>query len=297
MPESLMLRQQLRESINAEIVARTAAHQARLAQVNVGRAALAAGAPGSPLVMLAHGDSWFDYPLDGNGPAFGTTDVIQQLGSLGAINPIILNISHYGDASTDEMSLPKQQRMIQALQDPKNWGPSHGPDAILVSCGGNDMAGDQFCIFLDQAGSGGDGLDNARFAGVLGMVKAGFLDLFDFRDRHAPGVPIFAHCYDFPIPNGVHPICAGPWLQPSLNFAGWTDVAQGTAVVRRALLGFKAMLAELAAVQGNNFVLVDTQGTLAVADWANELHPFPDGFKKVAGKFVDALKSAFPNRI
>ncbi|HTS93565.1 MAG TPA: hypothetical protein VMG55_16245 [Stellaceae bacterium] len=297
MTESLMLRRQLRQSIDDEIAQRTADHQARMARLAVGRAGLAATAPGSPLVMLAHGDSWFDYPLDGNGPTFGTTDVIHQLGSMGAVNPIILNISHHGDASTDEMSLPKQQRLIQALQDPKNWGPSHKPDAILISCGGNDMAGDQFCIFLDQAGPGSDGLDAARFSGVLGMVKASFLDLFDFRDRHATDVPIFAHCYDFPIPNGVHPICAGPWLQPSLTFAGWTDVSQGTDIVRRALLGFKAMLAGLAADAQNQFTLVDTQGTLAASDWANELHPFPTGFQDIAGKFVTALRAAFPNRI
>jgi hypothetical protein len=33
------------------------------------------------------------------------------------------------------------------------------------------------------------------------------------------------------------------------------------------------------------------------ADWANELHPYPQGFQKLAGKFVDALRSKFPGRI
>ena len=49
------------------------------------------------------------------------------------------------------------------------------------------------------------------------MVKASYEDLFLFRDRNAPGVPIFGHCYDFAIPNGKHPICAGPRLLPSLK--------------------------------------------------------------------------------
>jgi hypothetical protein len=43
--------------------------------------------------------------------------------------------------------------------------------------------------------------------------------------------------------------------------------------------------------------LVDTQTTLVASDWANELHPFPDGFKKIAQKFVDALREKFPGRI
>src|SRR5208337_3116017 len=54
------------------------------------------------------------------------------------------------------------------------------------------------------------------------------------------------HCYDFPIPNGIHPACAGPWLKPSLDYCGW-DLAQGTQIVRTALLDFKNLLRGLAA--------------------------------------------------
>ena len=128
------------------------------------------------------------------------------------------------------------------------------------------------------------------------MVKASYQDLFLFRDRNAPNVPIFGHCYDFPIPNGVRPVCAGPWLEPSLTFAGW-NVTQGTAILQQALTAFKAMLLGLAADPTNNFYLVDTQGTLVPSDWANELHPFPAGFKKPAANFVDALRAKFPGRI
>jgi len=298
MRKSILLRQQLSESIKAEIAERTQAHQAKVAALKTARArprAVGAAPPAAPLVMLAHGDSWFDYPLDGNGLALSDTDVIAQLQSLGNINPAIHNISHYGDATTEEMAWPKQERLIQSLQDPANWVGGL-PDAILFSGGGNDIAGDQFAIFLDYAASGGPGLDAARFQGVLDMVEASYRDLFLFRDRNAPGVPIFGHCYDFPIPNGVHPVCAGPWLAPSLTFAGW-NVTQGTAILHQALVDFRSMLAALAADPENRFTLVDTQGTLAAGDWANELHPFPEGFRKIAAKFVDALRAHFPGRI
>src|ERR1700722_9223857 len=175
------------------------------------------------------------------------------------------------------MSLPKQERMIEALQDPDNWLGGGQPDAILFSGGGDDIAGDQFCIYLDYARPGATGLNAQRFQGVLDMVEASYLDLFEFRRRYAPGVPVFAHSYDFPVPNGVHPDCAGPWLKPSLDFCGW-DVTQGTAIVRQALISFKNMLAQLASDPANNFTLIDTQGQLVPSDWANELHPFPDGF-------------------
>ncbi len=295
---SLLLRRQMRDAVDSEIADRVARHQSTIARLKSARSAITAAGiqVAKPLVMLAQGDSWFDYPLNGNSLTLSDTDIIAQLQGMGTINPVIANISHYGEASTDEMSLPKQQRMIQLLQDPSNWLEQGKPDAMLFSAGGNDIAGDQFCIFLDDVVSSATGLDAQRFQEALGMVEASYRDLFDFRDRYAPGVPIFAHCYDFPLPTGVHPDCVGPWLKPSLDYAGW-NFAQGTAICRQALIDFRALLVGLAGDAANLFFLVDTQGVLAPADWANELHPYPAGFRKLSGKFVDALRVVFPGRI
>jgi hypothetical protein len=49
------------------------------------------------------------------------------------------------------------------------------------------------------------------------------------------------------------------------------------------------MLHRLSATPSNLFHVIDTQGTLSAADWANELHPFPAGFAKIAQLFSDAL--------
>ena len=53
-----------------------------------------------------------------------------------------------------------------------------------------------------------------------------------------------------------------------------TRVAQGTPLVHQALQDFKKKLAGFQAVARNNFILVDTQGTLNnpdyAQDWANE---------------------------
>lgn len=299
MRPSVQLRVQMRAAISSEIADRTKAHQASIASLRSTRRRLTqvdspAAASPNPLVLLAHGDSWFDYPLNGNDLSISSTDVIAQLQSMGGNPPRILNVSHHGDATEDEMSLPKQQRLIAALQDPSNWLDSALPDAILFSGGGDDIAGDQFCIFLDYAG-GPDGLDPARFTAALGGVRGDYMDLFAFRNRFASGVPIFAHSYDFPIPNGTHPACVGPWLKPSLDFCGY-NVAEGTEIVHAALAQFKGMLADLAQDPANNFVLVDTQGSLQASDWANELHPYPAGFKTIAGKFLAALAAKFPGR-
>jgi hypothetical protein len=160
--KSIALRRQMNDTIESEIAERVAVHQKRIAQLRAVQTSmqLAAKPAVNPLVMLAQGDSWFDYPLDGNALALADTDIIAQLRGMGTTQPVIVNVAHYGEASTDEMSLPKQQRMIGLLQDPANWL-NGKPDAILFSAGGNDIAGDQFCIFLDNAASSVDGLDAA----------------------------------------------------------------------------------------------------------------------------------------
>lgn len=274
-------------AVQREIAIRAKFHQRRIATAGAGLAA------NPPLVFLAHGDSWFDYPLIDNGPFPGDTDVIHHLRQMGSINPLIVNMSHHGDSTVDEMSLSKQQRVIATLQDSTNWLVTGKPDAILFSGGGNDIAGEQFLIYLQtKANATGNGLAIDRFERMLNGVEASYLDLFAFRDEHAPNVPIFGHCYDFGIPDGQHPICSGPWLSPSLTFAGY-NVAEGRTIVQDCLERFKARLTALAAIPANNYTLVDTQGTLTDNEWANELHPKQEGFRKIADRFLTALRLKF----
>ena len=294
---SVALDAQYRQSVAAEMDERIRLHKQRMAQYRASGEALKGQHAPLPLVLFAQGDSWFDYPLDGNGLPFGDTDIIAQLRGLGTQPPLVLNIAHYGDTSVQQLSLPKKHRMIEALADKDNWAEQGHPDAILFSAGGDDIAGNQFTIFLDNKADHANGLDVQRFTEALGMVKAAYRDLFEFRDRYATGVPIFAHCYDFPIPDGKHPPCIGPWLQPSLRYEHWYGIDEGTAICREALLGFRKALQDLAADPANLFFLVDTQGTLQQAEWANELHPKPPGFIALAEKFVTALRGQFAGRI
>jgi len=301
MVNSVALQAQLRDSIEQELSARVKAHQGDIARLKSAVAtldAVGAARPVMPLALMANGDSWFDYPLNGNLFPSENTDIVAHLQTMGDLHPVILNLAHHGDATTDEMGVSKQQSMIKALMEPNNWlSPAKKPDAILFSGGGNDIVGEQFCIFLDYNVLGATGLNASRFAGKLRAVEASYRDLFVFRDRYAPGVPILGHSYDFAIPNGRHPPCAGPWLKPSLDFTGWTNASVGASIVRRALEAFRDLLVALAADPANGFTLVETQGTLEPADWANELHPYPPGFGKVATRYLEALRAMFPGRI
>ena len=46
-----------------------------------------------------------------------------------------------------------------------------------------------------------------------------------------------------------------------------------------------------------DFTRVHTEGALDEKDWANELHPYPPGFEKLARRFLDALQTRFRGRI
>jgi hypothetical protein len=101
--------------IDADIGKRVAVHKANVARLQAAREgahALSVSVRNRPLVLLAQGDSWFDYPLTGNGLPLVDTDVIAQLRRIGPMPPTILNLAHRGDAATEEMSLPKQERLI-----------------------------------------------------------------------------------------------------------------------------------------------------------------------------------------
>jgi len=52
----------------------------------------------------------------------------------------------------------------------------------------------------------------------------------------------------------------------------------------------------------NNFHLVDTRNTITCDEvrptgWANEIHPFTEGFAALAHKFLARLQKSFPDRM
>jgi Resolvase, N terminal domain len=148
------------------------------------------------------------------------------------------------------------------------------------------------------------GLNTARFQGVLDSVQASYMDLFAFRDIFAKGVPIIGHCYDYAIPNNVHPICTpSAWLWPSISFAGY-DYNEGLNIISQMIDGFYTMLSKLAADPKNNFTVFDTRNTLTrnaaqPNGWANEIHPYFTGFTVLANKFLTNLQAVpqFKSRV
>ena len=227
---------QIAHSVQTELEARYKAHRAAIAL------AMAKAAQASmPLNLLANGDSWFDYPLGGTLPG-ERTDVIAQLSTLAKIKPTILNLSHYGDATTKSLGCARQMRMMQALTDP-----SLGKfDAILISGGGDDIVGDQLVLWLRPFSTVGDpsqAIEIDGFRSILEVIESSYRRLFELRDMVAPGTPIFGHGYDYALPTGIGVCGLGPWLKSSLDYRSWTDFTVGALIVRNLLDSVRAALA------------------------------------------------------
>lgn len=250
------------------------------------------GAAGSGTALpriLAEGDSWFDYPLDDGG-------VITHLETIARIE--ILNLAHRGDEVRSMLALEQRKRLTRYLSDD-----SYDFDALLFSGGGNDIVGDQFCLWLRPRITGmswNNAIDTGRLDQIFGIVEIGYRELLALRDQLRPACRIFTHAYDYPKVTGKGVCGFGPWLKPSLEYRGWTDPADQFQIVRQMMLGLDAMMRRLETEQnaaGKPFTYVRTQTLLDPdTDWANEIHPNHQGFRKIARAFNNALAVAMPQQ-
>ena len=87
MDEKIAPYQALRRSKQDEIARRVQIHQSKISRASARMKAAKQAVP-APLAMLAHGDSWFDYPLSGNTPILGTTDIVEHLQNMGKPKPV-----------------------------------------------------------------------------------------------------------------------------------------------------------------------------------------------------------------
>ena len=257
--------------------------------------AVAPAAGKQNLRILAEGDSWFEYPL----PVTHGDGVIYQLQKL--LGYGIANMAQHGLELEQMMGLSLRQEIITRLSDSRIRF-----DALLFSGGGNDIVGDQFCIWLKDsppAPPPTQMLDLNAVHSALAILEAEYRELVDIRDQYSPQTVIFVHAYDFPPVTGIGVCGEGPWLKPSLDYAykhlgvANPDPNDEFVVVKTLMQMFGAMLDRIAAdptVQ--KFIVVPTQGTLTpnASDWQNEIHPSSNGFTKIAQKFQTSLQSAFP---
>jgi lysophospholipase L1-like esterase len=242
---------------------------------------------------VAEGDSWFDYPFH---------DVLKQLDD--EFGWEIEHVAHKGD-TVESMAYDGGQLddFVRAIERVVRRG--EAPHAILLSGGGNDVAGDWFGMLLDHRSSPVPGLNPAIVEGVLetrlrvahttivSAITAACERLLGAR------VPILLHGYDHPVPDGRGFLgglgfLPGPWLEPGFLQKGYDDLGERVAIAKELIDRFYTMLAQIAALpELSHVTVVDLRGALSTdlrnerykAWWGNELHPTRAGFTKVAGLF------------
>jgi lysophospholipase L1-like esterase len=262
--------------------------------------ALAAGSGRSGL-LIAEGDSWFDYPGD---------DVLAILED--DFGYRVESVAHHGDTieamAYDDAQLKKLARAFEHVRQD-----GRVPRAILLSGGGNDIAGDEFAVLLNHAKSGlaplnarvVEGILDERLRFAIGSVIGAVTELSE--RFFGKKTPVLIHGYGYPVPDGRGYLggfwlLPGPWLKPGFSEKGYEKMQACCDILEDLINRFNKLIQSIAGSSGFEHVtyvdvrplLSNTLPTAYRKSWDNELHPTDDGYARVAEKLDAAISRATP---
>jgi lysophospholipase L1-like esterase len=254
----------------------------------------AAGGPASAGVLVAEGDSWFDYPLN---------DILRLLEDHHGYD--VESVAHKGDR-VEEMAygLGQLEEFTRRLE--KLLRRNVIPKAVLLSGGGNDVAGAEFGMLINHARSPVAGLNQLVIRGVIDeRIQCAYVTILSATTRLCEHrlnrrIPILIHGYDYPVPDGRGFLggwgfLPGPWLEPGFREKGYEEMKVRAALAVQLIDRFNTMLQGIMGLPEFSHVkYIDLRNTLSTGkdykkDWANELHPTPDGFERVTNRFAAEL--------
>ena len=249
-------------------------------------------------VLVAEGDSWFNYPWH---------DVLKELED--GYGYDVESVAHYGDP-IEEMAygggqLEELTRRIDKLIRRKDE-----PKAVLLSGGGNDVAGAEFGMLLNHAQSPIFGLNPSILEGVINQrIRTAYITILSAvtsvcEQRIGKVIPIIVHGYDYPVPDGRGFLggwgfLPGPWLEPGFREKGYNDLTQRIGLAHELIERFNLMIIDLIKLPPFQHVhYIDLRNVLQTGSeykdwWENELHPTQRGFHTIAEKFAATLEG-FP---
>jgi hypothetical protein len=274
-----------------------APRRARALEVPIDPRFIRAAGPKGVATLVAEGDSWFDYLWN---------DILDMLEDEQGFD--VESVARAGDRIEDMAYTGVQLANFKKVLE-KMLRRTELPKAILLSGGGNDVAGDEFFMLLNHAASANPGLNEDVVRGVIDVrIKDAYVALVSAVTElcvktTGHTIPIIVHGYDWPVPDGRGfgdgwpiPGLPGPWLRPGFLRKGFMSPSENKETMRSLIDRFNKMVKSVA--DGFSHVrFVDLRGTLPGGStyqdwWANELHPTKKGFEVVAARFADAITKA-----
>jgi DNA-binding ferritin-like protein (Dps family) len=254
--------------------------------------------------LIAEGDSWFDYPF--------FQDILEALEEDHHYK--IRSASHAGDTAEamayEDNQLEKLRKVFEEMKEDKKT-----PKAVLLSCGGNDVA--HVCdVMLNHKKSKLPVLNDSIVQGLLNQrVKAAISALISSvmvfsKTYFGTQLPILIHGYGYPVPDGRgYPILAlsGPWLKPGFASKGYVsqdpqttaELRQNADVMVDLINRFHGILTEIASspefagvvkvVDLRKVFSNDLTGNTYQQDWRDEMHATKPAFKKAAALIAQNL--------
>ncbi len=252
-------------------------------------------------LLVAEGDSWFQFPLL-------IKEVVSQLGD----DYLVWCVSAAGD--TAQNMVFGAPEYMDALRRHNAGGRVAG---FLFSAAGNDIIG-QDEIASDptpalikilkrpaEAGSTApaDYIDMSVLGERLAFLRKAYMKVItDIRNDTAfKTLPIFIHGYDVPFPHPWEGDNRNPrwaakdqWLGSAFSHHGITGANLQREILKLMIDALHDMFDKLAR-DHTGVHIVDCRGAMpSVTDWADEIHGTSDGFAKVAQRFKKAIEAAIP---
>lgn len=234
--------------------------------------------------VLSEGDSWFSYsdivgriddPLDTGRPQD------QRAWSL-------LRLERAGDEIMTILSGSQRAELRKLFA---RW-----PfDALLFSAGGNDIIGPDLLPLLREAPAGravSDFVAFGRFERRRRQIQDCYRELLDMLADAGQTTKVFVNSYDYVPPTGKKALgIHGPWVLPYLT-ARHIPKKFHVPIVTLLIDSFATAIDDVAAEPRGHRRLfrVETRGAVQGA-WMDEIHPGPEGARRVARLFEAALKT------
>ncbi len=252
--------------------------------------------PAPRTALVAEGDSWFDYFPAG-------VDIIASLRKFFGYR--IYKVAEAGDTLENmawgtEYNKRTWRRDRPPLEETVEEVRRLQPRAVLLSGGGNDIAGPELGTMLNHASLGRPYFrDNALQYLVHDYFQAAYEHMLQQIWQVDPQVPVLVHGYGYAVPNGVPVIRVlglrfiGPWLRPAMTAKGWTNIGDRRAIIRDLIDAMNSMLERLAASHAGRVTYLDLRPVIKESDWENELHLRNSAYRRIAGVY-DGVISSLP---